>query len=330
MLMHCPKISLVTPSFNQAQYIEQTICSVLDQNYPNLEYIIIDGGSTDETISIIKKYEKHLSYWVSEPDKGQTDAINKGLAKCTGEIFNWINSDDYYEPGTFNKLANYFSDNRVDVVCGKEWGFEDRQPEKRTLHKGTIIGKDLFETVRIGIIDQPCTFFRKEKLKDFFPLYHSLRYVMDRQLWWQYLLKYGQKNILQVEDIFTNFRYHNSSKSISEGSYFEHEFDLLKHSLFRQLIAPQILLDQLHLSSESLPIHWPVQSGQRESILAAFAAYYAERHYVRKNRTELRTLISLLRQWKGLNLAGKEWKWWMVAHGLPKPAFTLLERRVQR
>ena len=125
-----PKISIVTPSFNQGKYIEQTIQSVLDQDYPNLEYIIIDGGSTDETVEIIKKYEHKIHYWVSEPDKGQTDGINKGFAKCTGEIFNWINSDDYYEPGTFYKLAKLFTEHPyVDVVCGKEWSFNDGKPE---------------------------------------------------------------------------------------------------------------------------------------------------------------------------------------------------------
>ena len=82
--------SIITPSYNQGQYIEQTIQSVLNQNYPNLEYIIIDGGSTDNTVEIIKKYEKHLKFWVSEKDKGQANAINKGLQYCTGEIFNWI------------------------------------------------------------------------------------------------------------------------------------------------------------------------------------------------------------------------------------------------
>ena len=89
-----------------ASSIEQAIQSVINQNYPNLEYIIIDGGSTDNTVEIIKKYESHISYWISEPDKGQTDAINKGFAKCTGEIFNWLNSDDYYETGTFKKLSD--------------------------------------------------------------------------------------------------------------------------------------------------------------------------------------------------------------------------------
>ena len=88
-----PKISIVTPSFNQGKYIEETIRSVLLQNYPNLEYIIIDGGSTDETVSIIKKYEGRIKFWLSEKDKGQGNAINKGLKYCTGEIFNWIISE---------------------------------------------------------------------------------------------------------------------------------------------------------------------------------------------------------------------------------------------
>src|SRR3990172_6693239 len=107
--MNYPKISIVTPSFNQDQYLEETILSVINQNYPDLEYIIIDGGSTDNSIDIIKKYEKHLTFWVSEKDKGQCDAINKGLKKCTGDIFNWLNSDDHYFPGTLQKVAESFS-----------------------------------------------------------------------------------------------------------------------------------------------------------------------------------------------------------------------------
>ena len=108
-----PKISIVTPTYNQGRFIEQTICSVLDQGYPNLEYIIIDGGSRDNTVDIIKKYEHRLSYWVSEMDSGQTHAINKGFAKCTGEIFNWINSDDYYAPDALQKIAKAFADEDI-------------------------------------------------------------------------------------------------------------------------------------------------------------------------------------------------------------------------
>ena len=105
-----PKISIITPSYNQGQYIEQTILSVIGQGYPNLEYIIIDGGSTDNTVEIIKKYSDKISYWISEPDKGQSDALIKGLEKCTGDIFNWINSDDYFEENSFFNIAQYFID----------------------------------------------------------------------------------------------------------------------------------------------------------------------------------------------------------------------------
>jgi glycosyltransferase involved in cell wall biosynthesis len=114
-----PKISIVTPSFNQGQFLEETIRSVLLQNYPNLEYIIMDGGSADNSVEIIKKYEKHLSYWISEKDNGQSDAIYRGFEKTTGKIIAWTNSDDYYLPGTFEHVAKIFSrDKEIECLIG--------------------------------------------------------------------------------------------------------------------------------------------------------------------------------------------------------------------
>ena len=118
-----PLISIVIPSFNQGKYIEQTIASIVNQSYKKVEIIIIDAASTDETVAVIEKYEQYISYWVSEPDRGQSHAINKGLEKCTGEIFNWINSDDYLEPGALHKIAQAFSDEKVQMVAGKVRNF---------------------------------------------------------------------------------------------------------------------------------------------------------------------------------------------------------------
>lgn len=114
-----PRISIVTPSYNQAQFLEETIRSVLSQEYPNLQYIIIDGNSSDNSVEIIKKYESSLSYWVSEPDDGQTYAIQKGMQFATGEIVNWLNSDDFLLPGALFHIAEIWQKNRaLSVFCG--------------------------------------------------------------------------------------------------------------------------------------------------------------------------------------------------------------------
>lgn len=114
-----PKISIITPSYNQAEFLERTILSVLNQNYPNLEYIIIDGGSNDGSIEIIKKYENQLTYWESKQDNGQTHAINKGFNKATGDWVGWQNSDDIYYPGIFMDLAKLIvSSKNIDIIIG--------------------------------------------------------------------------------------------------------------------------------------------------------------------------------------------------------------------
>ncbi len=124
--MNYPKISIVTPNFNGDKYLEETIQSVLSQNYPNLEYIIIDGGSIDKSVAIIKKYENQLKYWVSEPDNGLYDAVQKGFAQSTGEIMAWINSDDLYHPKAFFTVAEIFSLNGVNWLQGIPTVFDEK------------------------------------------------------------------------------------------------------------------------------------------------------------------------------------------------------------
>lgn len=117
--MMTPRITIVTPSYNQAQYLPATIESILNQNYPNLEYIVIDGGSTDGSVEIIKRYERHVAYWVSQKDSGQSEAINKGFARSTGVLFNWINSDDLLFPGALQRVAQAFAEHPdADLVVG--------------------------------------------------------------------------------------------------------------------------------------------------------------------------------------------------------------------
>lgn len=221
-----PKITIVTPSFNQGQYIEETIRSVLLQNYPNLEYIIIDGGSTDETVNIIKKYEKWITYWVSEPDKGQSDAINKGLARATGEVFNWLNSDDVYLPNTLLSVGHYFINRDLNVLCGREYLFYPNG--EKVLTDGTTIFESLEATIAEGHIQQPPTFFRLPVVKQLGGVDSLLHFCMDAELWVNYLAHFGLDGIQKVDLITNLFRMHDAAKTSNLTSvYFRDKFNIL-------------------------------------------------------------------------------------------------------
>lgn len=219
-----PKISIVTPSYNQGQYIEETIRSILLQNYPNLEYIIIDGGSTDETIEIIKKYEPWITYWVSERDRGQSHAINKGVEKCTGEIFNWLNSDDYYFPDTFYNVARSFLDNpEATTVSG--WENHLQIDGTTTVVEGTFITESLLKTIEFVEMAQPSTFFRLECFKNIGPVAENLHYIMDGEFWVRYLLLYGQGSFCKIEKPLVNFRMHTGSKTVQSSVIYHFLFE---------------------------------------------------------------------------------------------------------
>lgn len=230
-----PKISIVTPSFNQGKYIEQTILSIIRQGYPNLEYIIIDGGSTDDTVEIIKKYESHLSYWVSEPDRGQSDALNKGLAKCTGDIFNWINSDDYlHENSLFAVAAHFINHQSVEMVCGWCRLFDEETLEERYQHR-TEIFATLEETLVEQRINQPASFYRLQSILNLGGINEHLHYVMDLDLWFRYLAANGQKHILLVDELLAHFRMHDTSKTVKLQDKFRQEENELWFQLLTEM-----------------------------------------------------------------------------------------------
>lgn len=207
-----PKVSIVTPSYNQGRFLEETILSVLDQKYPNLEYIIIDGGSTDNSVEIIKKYEKHLAYWVSEKDSGQTEAINKGFRRCTGDIVAWINSDDIYLPNTFNFIVDYFIDHpEIDFVYGDAKIIDangsfimhrKEVPFDRTM--GLLIGFGF-------LIPQPSTFWRRKIFESVGLLDEKLQYAMDSDLWAKVSEKHEIKHIPRY---LSEARYHDEAKTV--------------------------------------------------------------------------------------------------------------------
>jgi glycosyltransferase involved in cell wall biosynthesis len=203
-----PKISVVTPSYNQGPFIEETIRSILLQGYPNLEYIVIDGGSTDESVEIIKKYDPWIDYWVSEEDNGQTHAINKGLNLCSGSIFNWINSDDFLSAGALKTIGGSMAD--VDMLAGcawcfgegKKWARETKNMDFKNMLKG-FFGE--------GTYTQQGVWMKTQKVKECGGLDESFEYTMDQDLYYRYLRKY--KRVMYINDRIAYFRHHENAKT---------------------------------------------------------------------------------------------------------------------
>ena len=218
-----PKISIVTPSFNQGLYIEQTIKSVLDQGYPNLEYIIIDGGSSDNSAEIIKKYENQLHYWISEPDNGQTHAITKGLMKATGLLFNWINSDDLLEEKSLFKIAKVYNEfPNVEVIIGNYKEFS----EKHVVNiQYKSVRNSFYETVKFPVIKQPCTFYKLDVVRSRVKLNPELHYAMDYDLWIRYLCLSGISKVVEIPDYLAMFRIHEESKTSKLSENFKMEIE---------------------------------------------------------------------------------------------------------
>ena len=204
-------VSIVTPSFNQARFLEATILSVLEQDYPNVEYFIIDGGSTDGSVEIIKKYEHRLAGWVSEKDRGQTDALNKGFGMTHGDILAWLNSDDTYQPGAVREAVDlltanptlgmvYGDTNFIDENGAVRGKFPARQTDYARLQRGYVH------------IPQQASFFRGDLWRRVGPLDPDFYFAMDYDLWVRLA---REAPLLYVPRLWANFRLHGDAKTIT-------------------------------------------------------------------------------------------------------------------
>ncbi len=216
--MDFPLVSIITPSYNQAEYLEATIQSVLAQKYPNLEYIIADGGSNDGSVEIIKKYADQLSWWVSEKDAGQADAINKGFGRARGEFIAWLNSDDLYLPGAISEaVAEFQLDPDLGMVFGDALTID---PDGVPLNKLAFGDWSLTDLMRFRIICQPAVFTRSTVLASAGFLDKNFHYMLDHHLW----LRIANRGRMKyIPKLWAAARYHPAAKNVSLAPKFSLE-----------------------------------------------------------------------------------------------------------
>lgn len=216
-----PRITVVTPSYNQGEFLEKTIKSVINQNYPNLEYIIIDGGSTDNSVEIIKKYEKYLTYWVSEKDRGQADAIRKGFEMATGELIGWLNSDDMYFPNALIEIGKAYKKfpSASIYVGGVAIGALNDGPIKKCSFPPPFWL--WFRKYGIIPIGQMASFYSREIYEEIGGININFYHCMDADLWFR-LLNY-HPNVVIINKMIGFIRFHSKAKSATAKELYEKE-----------------------------------------------------------------------------------------------------------
>lgn len=261
-------VSIITPSYNQASYLEQTILSVLNQDYPRIEYFVIDGASTDNSVEVIKKYADQLTYWVSEKDNGQADAINKGFARATGDVIAWLNSDDYYLAGAISSAVKIFEENPDAVlVYGDMLAVDEHGKTFNTLKYKQLTLEDL---LCFQIIGQPAVFMRRSVLEKTFGLDPAFHFLLDHYLWIQ-IAQHGK--ILHVDQTWAAARFHTEAKNRAKATEFGHEaFRILENIKQDKLLAPVFAKadHRARASAHRVDARYLLDGGQSAASLSAW------------------------------------------------------------
>ncbi|HZN67158.1 MAG TPA: glycosyltransferase family 2 protein [Tepidisphaeraceae bacterium] len=232
--MDLPRISIVTPSYNQAKYLEQTIRSVLDQGYSRLEYIIVDGGSTDGSVDIIRKYADRLAWWTSEKDQGQSHAINKGFARATGDVYGYINSDDVLYPDALHRVAKAYQDG-AKWVLGWVMTVESDGSEWPMLPNSIAGPADWFAR---NPIPQQGSFWAADLWKKHGQFRQDMHYAFDYEYWLRLRFKAGVQPT-PIRACLGSYRMHENSKTVSQWDAFEPEFERVRSEYLPMLTPKQ-------------------------------------------------------------------------------------------
>ena len=282
--MKSPKISLILPCYNSVQYIEETFRSIILQDYSELELIVVDAGSNDGTLDIINNYSNICSKIISEPDNGQSDAINKGIQYCTGDIFYWINADDYLEPNVLQLVADEYIKSNFDVLCVNNRAFDDA-----TGNTTEVFSARFYNSIEQTIVEGGMSitlFYKLEKVKSLFPISENLHYAMDFELYYRFAFKFGVVGYKYSEvPVVTHFRMHLNSKTFTQQNTSYTDLNAIHYSILKQIEAPEFLLEYYSLLDRNKNYQgiWNLENVNKNDIFGFYARKVALKAYSDRN-----------------------------------------------